>query len=139
MKEQNAAGRWADLYVIQGINSVCTFDEFAKQLKKMFQPPDIRHNAEKHLLAIKQGKETVKDFMTRLKQLVIEAEYNVSHHSCLLINIMHNGVHNETVEMVERSQPHLLNNASFSTWKSVLSAILQDVTNQKRGNIQTTY
>jgi len=80
--------------------------------------------------------------MTQLKQLVIEAEYNVSHHLCLLINIMHNGIHNETVEMVERSQPHLLNNASFSAWESALiqaSAILQDIADWKRGNIQTTY
>jgi len=80
--------------------------------------------------------------MTRLKQLVIKVKYNVSHHSCLLINIMYNGIHNETMEMVERSQPHLLNNASFSTWESTLiqaSAILQDITNHKRGNIQTTY
>ena len=142
MKGQNAAGRWADLYVTQGLNAVRSFDEFADQLKKMFQPPDIRRNAEKRLLALKQGKETVKDFMTRLKQLVIEAEYNVSHHSRLLINIMRNGIHNEIVEMVERSQPHLLNNASFSAWESALvqaSAILQDIADRKRGTVQSTY
>ena len=130
MKGQNAAGRWADLYVTQGLNAVCSFDEFVDQLKKTFQPPDIRRNAEKCLLALRQGKETVEDFMTRLKQLVIEAEYNVAHHSRLLINIMRNGIHNETVEMVERSQPHLLNNASFSAWETALvqaSAILQDI------------
>ena len=142
MKGQNAAGRWADLYVTQGLNAVCSFDEFADQLKKMFQPPDIRHNAEKRLLALRQGKETVEDFMTRLKQLVIEAEYNVSHHSRLLINIMRNGIHNEIVEMVERSQPHLLNNASFSAWETALvqaSAILQDIADRKRGTVQSTY
>jgi len=127
MKGQNAAGRWADLYVTQGLNSVCSFNEFAEQLKKTFQPPDIRQNAEKCLLALKQGKETVEDFMTRLRQLIIEAKYIVTHHLHLLINIMCNGIHNKTVEMVERSEPHLLNNASFSAWESTLiqaSAIL---------------
>jgi len=80
--------------------------------------------------------------MTRLKQLVIEAEYNVSHHSHLLINIMRNGIHNKTVEMVERSQPHLLNNASFSAWETALvqaSTILQDIADRKRGTVQSTY
>jgi len=131
-----------DLYVTQGLNSVRSFNEFAEQLKKMFQPPDIRHNAEKRLLTLKQGKETVEDFMTQLKQLVIKAEYNIAHHSRLLINIMRNGIHNEVVEMVERSQPHLLNNPSFSAWESTLvqaSAILQDIANQKRGTVQSTY
>ena len=42
MKGQNAAGQWADLYIIQGLNTVCSFDEFADQLKKTFQPPDIQ-------------------------------------------------------------------------------------------------
>ena len=142
MKGQNIAGRWADLYVTQGLNAMCSFDEFTDQLKKTFQPPDIQHNTEKHLLALKQGKETVEDFMTRLKQLVIEAEYNVNHHLHLLINIMRNGIHNEIMEMVERSQPHLLNNVSFSAWKSVLvqaSAILQDIADRKRGTVQSTY
>jgi len=64
MKGQNAAGQWADLYVTQGLNSVHSFDEFAEQLKKVFQPLDIWRNAEKCLLALKQGKETVEDFMT---------------------------------------------------------------------------
>jgi len=64
MKGQNIAGHWVDLYVTQGLNSVCSFNKFTEQLKKMFQPPDIRRNAKKRLLALKQGKETVKDFMT---------------------------------------------------------------------------
>jgi len=55
---------------------------------------------------------------------------------------MRNGIHNETVEMVERFQPHLLNNASFSAWESALvqaSAILQDIADCKRGTVQSTY
>ena len=41
MKGQNAAGQWVDLYVTQGLNAVHSFDKFADQLKKTFQPPDI--------------------------------------------------------------------------------------------------
>jgi len=121
---------------------VNSFNKFTDKLKKTFQPLDIRCNAEKCLLALKQGKETVEDFMTQLKQLIIEAKYNVNHHSRLLINIMHNSIHNKTMEMVERSQPHLLNNASFSAWENALvqaSAILQDIGDCKRGTVQSTY
>jgi len=64
IKEQDAAGRWVDLYISQGLNTVCSFNDFADQLKKTFQPPNIQQNAEKCLLALKQGKEMVEDFMT---------------------------------------------------------------------------
>jgi hypothetical protein len=83
LKGQNTAGRWADLYVIQGLDAKKSFDDFSVKLAKIFQPTDLKHTTERKLLALKQGKETVEDFMTQLKQLVLKAKYNDFHHSRL--------------------------------------------------------
>ena len=55
-----------------------------------------------------------------MKQLIIEADYHVNSHSCLLVNILCNGIRNEVVEYVEHSQPELLHFHSFACWEAAL-------------------
>jgi hypothetical protein len=125
LKGQNAAGQWADLYVMQGLDATKSFDDFQAKLAKIFQPTDLKRTAEKKRLALKQGKEIVEDFMTRRKQLVLKAEYNIFHHLRLLINIMRNGLHNGVVEYIERSQPDLLDSTNFDRWEKSLTRVGQ--------------
>jgi hypothetical protein len=94
LKGQNTAGQWADLYVMQGLDTMKSFNDFSAKLAKIFAD-------EKKLLTIKQGKETIEDFMTQLKQLILKAKYNVFHHLHLLINITSNGLHNEVIKYVK--------------------------------------
>ena len=75
----NAAGRFADLYAqeVDFDMDAQTFKEFTKKVGETFLPKEIRQEAERKLMALKQGpKDLVSDFFVRLKQLTLEAGYD---------------------------------------------------------------
>ena len=79
MRGDNAAGRFADLYAqeVDFDMDAQTFEEFIKKVGETFLPKEIRREAERKLMALKQGpKDSVSDFFIQLKQLTLEAGYD---------------------------------------------------------------
>ena len=137
MKGSNAAGRFTGLYVTQGLLAPLTFDEFMAKLDDAFRPAALQCIAEGKLFKLRQDKETVEDFIIHMKQLIIEANYHVNSHSCLLVNILRNGIRNEVVEYVECSQPELLRLHSFACWEAALihaDQVLSEIAERKRSH-----
>ena len=135
MKGNNAAGHFANLYITQGFLSTLTFAVFKAQLDKAFCPVALQYIAEVKLLKLCQGKETVEDFIIQMKQLVLEANYNITTHSYLLINILCNGIHNDIVECIELSCPDLLDSHFFTAWEAALvyaKQILSNIADRKQ-------
>ncbi|KAI9569418.1 hypothetical protein HD554DRAFT_2171219 [Boletus coccyginus] len=179
MTGNNAAGRFADLYFMQGLLASSTFDAFKAKLDAAFRPASLQRIAEgklfkscqdketaedfvvhmKHpipeadyhtnthsrlhiqriaegkLFKLRQDKETVEDFVVHMRQLILEAGYDTNTYSRFLINILRNGIRNEVVEFVERSQPELINSHSFAQWESALvraDQVLSEIAERKR-------
>ena len=88
MKEDNVAGRFADLMVTTRDIDTMSFASFKEKLKKTFQPAALVRNAETALFALKQGKEPVEDYFTCLYQLAEEAKFSVTYHSCMIVNLI---------------------------------------------------
>ena len=105
MKGDNAAGRYVDLFAeTRDVNM--TVKEFEEDLIATFQPASLKRDAEKELLGLRQKKgQSVEDYFTTLRQLLITAEYDENTHTSTLIHIIRDGVFNEVVEFVERGQP----------------------------------
>ena len=64
MKGNNMAGRFADLMVTTRDIDTMSFTSFEEKLKKIFQPATLVQNTETALFALKQGKESIKDYFT---------------------------------------------------------------------------
>ena len=96
----------------------------------------MKREAERKLMALKQGqKDTISDFFVRMKHLTIEAGYDTKAQAQLLICITRDGVHNEIVEYVERSNPDLFESESLAKWEKALTraeAILTEIADRKR-------
>lgn len=120
---ENAAGRFADLYMLQHIDGLhkASFLDFIEKLTAVFQPCALCCQAEEKLLNLKQGKETVEDFITKMRQLVLEAEYDVVTHGRILIGIIRRGIHNDVVEYVEQAKPELLKSEDFFQWEKAVT------------------
>ena len=90
MKGDNAAGRYADLFVLENSHRIrsMTIDEFIKDLATTFIPAALGRQAEKELYALKQGKGTVEDYLIHLKQLAMQAGYDTKTHTKTLIRLM---------------------------------------------------
>ena len=86
-------------------------------------------------MTLKQKKDTVSDFFIWLKHLTVKAGYDTRDQACLLIHITYDGVQNEVIKYVERSNPDLFNLKSLNKWKKVLTrveAVLKEITDQKK-------
>ena len=139
MKGNNAAGRFADLYIQQKAGSLRStpYPEFCDKLNSLFMPAALKRQAENELMKLRQGKETVEDYFVRMNQLVLQAEYSLVHHSRILIGIAHRGIKNEVVEFVERGQPALMQTDDFNTWVDALvqaDQVLREIEDRKRGS-----
>ena len=122
MREDNTAGRFADLYAQEHQLSRHMFEKFAEIVEDTFLPKELKREAERKLMVLKQGqKDTVFDFFVRLKHLTIEAGYDTKAQARLLIRITQDGVHNEIMEYVERSNPDLFKSESLSKWERALT------------------
>ena len=137
MKGDNAAGRYADLFAeTRDVNM--TVEEFEKDLIATFQPASLKRDAEKELLELRQKKgQSVEDYFTRLRQLLITAEYDEHTHASTLIHIVREGVFNEVVEFVERGQPRLLEIDNLGQWEKALiraDNMLKDIASRKSGS-----
>ena len=145
MRGDNAAGRFADLYAqeVDFDTDAQTFDEFTKKVGETFLPKEIRREAERKLMALKQGpKDSVSDFFVRLKQLTLEAGYDTRVQGRLLIRLTRDGVRNEVVEYVERSNPDLCESENLAKWETALThaeAILAEIADRKRCGGHTTF
>ena len=139
MKGNNAAGRFADLYVQQKGDQIrlTLYSEFKTRLDGLFMPAALKRQAENELFKLKQGRETVEDYFVRMNQLMLQAEYSPLHHSRILINIARRGLKNEVIEFVERGQPTLLINEDFDAWVDALiqaDQVLREIEDRKRGS-----
>ena len=122
MRGDNTTGRFADLYAQEQMLGRQTFEKFAESLEETFLPKEMKREAERKLMALKQGqKDTVSDFFVRMKHLTIEAGYDTKAQARLLICITRDGVHNEIVEYVERSNPGLFESESLAKWEKALT------------------
>ena len=145
MRGDNAAGRFADLYAqeVDFDMDAQTFEEFAKKVGETFLPKEIRREAERKLMALKQGpKDSVSDFFIRLKQLTLEAGYDTRVQGRLLIHLTRDSVRNEVVEYVERSNPDLFESESLAKWETALTraeAILVEIADHKHHGGHTTF
>ena len=140
MKGDNAAGRFADLMVTtRGIDTM-SFTSFEERLRKMFQPAALVRNAETALFALKQGKESVEDYFTRLYQLAEEAKFSVTYHGRTIVNLIRRAVRSEVVEFVERNQPDLIDSTEPHVWEAALvraEEILNQIAECKRSVFAT--
>ena len=136
MRGDNAAGRFTDLYAQEQRLGHQSFKKFAESLEETFLPKEMKREAERKLMVLKQGqKDTVSDFFVRMKHLTIEAGYDTTAQARLLIRITRDGVHNEIVEYVERSNPNLFETESLAKWEKALTraeAILTEIADRKR-------
>ena len=86
-------------------------------------------------MALKQGpKDSVSEFFIRLKQLTLEAGYDTCVQRQLLIHLTRDGVRNEVVKYVERSNPDLFESESLAKWETALTcaeAILAEIADCK--------
>ena len=142
MRGDNATCRFADLYAQEQMLGRHTFEKFAELMEDTFLPKEQKWEAEWKLMVLKQGqKDTVSDFFVRLKHLTIEAGYDTKAQAWLLICITCDGVCNEIVEYVERSNLDLFESESLSKWEKALTraeAILTEIADRKRcGGNQT--
>ena len=142
MRGGNAAGRFVDLYALEHQPGEYTFDEFTNILIETFLPKELKREAEQKLMTLKQGqKDTVTDFFIKLKQLTIEAGYDTRNQARLLICITCDGIQNEVIEYVERSNLDLFNLESLDKWEKVLTraeTVLTEITDRKKhGGHQT--
>ena len=85
-----------------------SFTSFEEKLKKIFQPATLVQNTETALFALKQGKESIKDYFTWLYQLAKEAKFSVTYHGCTIVNLIWQAVKLEIVEFIKRNQPDLI-------------------------------
>ena len=110
MKGDNAAGQFTDLFVLSNSKAMrtMTIEEFIGGLAEMFVPAALGQQAEKELYALNQGKGTVEDYLVRMKQLAMQAGYNIDTHAKTLVRLMRQGLKNNIVEYVERSMPNLM-------------------------------
>ena len=140
MKGDNAAGRFADLMVTtRGIDTM-SFTSFEEKLRKTFQPAALVRNAETALFALKQGKESVEDYFTRLYQLAEEAKFSVTYHGRTIVNLIRRAVRSEIVEFVERNQLDLIDSTEPQVWETVLvraEEILNQIVERKRSVFAT--
>ena len=140
MKGDNAAGRFADLMVTtRGIDTM-SFTSFEERLRKTFQPAALVRNTETALFALKQGKELVEDYFTRLYQLAEEAKFSVTYHGCTIVNLIRRAVRSEVVEFVERNQPDLIDSTEPHVWETALvraEEILNQIAERKRSIFTT--
>ena len=140
MKGDNAAGRFANLMVTtRGIDTM-SFTSFKEKLRKMFQPAALVQNAETALFALKQGKESVEDYFTRLYQLAEEAKFSVTYHGRTIVNLIRRAVKSEIVEFVKRNQPNLIGSTEPQVWETALvraEEILNQITERKRSVFAT--
>jgi len=145
MRGDNAAGRFADLYAIQHQSDFrdISWAGFCNELDTMFFPVALRRQAEQKLLVLKQNKsETVSDFFVRMKQLIAEAEYSTEHNGRTLINVARTGLKNEVVELVERSQPELIDSDDFEQWERSLirgDQVLAEIAARKKDSGSITW
>ena len=140
MKGDNAAGRFANLMVTtRGIDTM-SFTSFKEKLRKTFQPAALVQNAETALFALKQGKESVEDYFTRLYQLAEEAKFSVTYHGRTIVNLIRRAVKSEIVEFVERNQPNLIDSTEPQVWETALvqaEEILNQIAERKRSVFTT--
>ena len=140
MKGDNTAGRFADLMVTtKGIDTM-SFTSFEEKLRKTFQPAALVRNTETTLFALKQGKESVEDYFTRLYQLAEEAKFSVTYHGRMIVNLIRRAVKSEIVEFVERNQPDLINSTEPHIWETALvraEEILNQIAERKRSVFAT--
>lgn len=102
-----------------------TWGLFINELKKQFMPAMLKCKcqAKLDLWKLKQDKGSIKDFFTKLDTLAIQAGYTMRNFLSMapFINaISHNGINNEIVKFVARSQPALLDDYDNEKWKAVL-------------------
>ena len=137
MKGDNAAGRYADLFA-ETRNVNMTVEDFEKDLIATFQPASLKRDAEKELLGLRQKKgQSVEDYFTTLRQLLVTVEYDEYTHTSTLIHIVRDGVSNEVVEFVERGQPRLLEMDNLGQWEKALiraDNTLKDIASRKSGS-----
>ena len=140
MKGDNTAGRFADLMVTtRGIDTM-SFVSFEERLRKTFQPAALVRNAETALFALKQGKESVEDYFTRLYQLAEEAKFSVTYHRRTIVNLIRRVVRSKVVEFVERNQPDLIDSMEPHVWETALvraEEILNQIVERKRSIFAT--
>ena len=146
MKGDNAAGRYADLFVLENSHKIrsMTINEFIEDLAMTFVPAALGRQAEKELSALKQGKGMVEDYLVRLKQLAMQAGYDTKTHAKTLIRLMQQNLKNDVVEYVERAKPDLLENDDFRKWENTLiraDQVLREIEERKRGSwdVSTKY
>ena len=75
------------LWSPQGASTLCHLPVSKKNLKT-FQPAALVRNAETALFALKQGKESVKDYFTWLYQLAEKAKFSVTYYGCTIVNLI---------------------------------------------------
>ena len=106
MKDDNAAGRFTDLFVLTNSEQmwIMTIDEFIGGLAEMFIPAALGWQAKKELYALNQGKGTVEVYLIHMKQLAMQAGYDIDTHTKTLVRLMWQGLKNNIVEYVERGR-----------------------------------
>ena len=139
MMGDNATRRYADLFILENSHKIWSIpiDEFIEGLAETFIPTVLSHQAEKELYALKQGKGTVEDCIVRMKQLAMQANYDIKHHAKTLLRLMWQGLKNEVVEYVERAKPDLLETDNFKKWERTLvctDQVLWEIEERKRGS-----
>lgn len=73
MKGDNAAGHYVDLFVLSNSEKMqhISIGEFVGGLAEVFIPMALCCQAKRELYTLKQGKGTVEDYFTHLKQLAM--------------------------------------------------------------------
>ena len=76
-----------------------------------------------------------------MKQLAMQAGYNIDTHAKTLVRLMRQGLKNNVVEYVERSMPNLMETNDVRKWEKALirtDQILREIEDRKKGGWETS-
>ena len=78
----------------------------------------------------------MEDYLVRMKQLAMQAGYDIDTHAKTLVRLMRQGLKNNVVEYVERSMPNLMETDNVQKREKALicaDQILREIEDRKKG------